>query len=387
MVLLPGCTCCGCSEECCRTRYYGYYDTEPPGKWYDECPNVGNCTEGDGAVLGDCANEVIEGYIVERFCKQSIEGKDIHAVLREGSALDDYGTIAGIDTGESCGLLGYIDADHDITDELEFEDDGTYLLAKVPIRMVNSQLGGPIGAAPVIICWCCVDPEDPPTPPAICPCCDGPPPPPPDKCCCIDGIPFVTAPNGCSGDGKDEIAVAPPCYSAFDIEFSISWCGESIESRNTNWPTRSSWTPYNSPWVAQKQHEGDICTKSIVLNPPDADECVLRDVVTYVSFYLSSITVVCNGSKIGLRIIGYVQTYSNGYTFRVSDDLYLGVATPWIKSYDFEHDGLTGTTTLELDLDNVTTGPNWCGYDGHYLCDGDDPLVTVTVTPKALAPA
>jgi hypothetical protein len=366
---------------------YGYYDTEPPGKWYDECPNVGNCTDGEGAVLGDCAGDVIEGYIVERFCKQSIEGKEVRAYLRANSAIDDFGTIAGIDTTQVCGILGIIEADHDITDEVEWENDGAYTLAKVPFRAENSQLGGPLGAAGVFICWCCIDPEDPPTPPDICPCCEGPPPPPPDKCCCIDGIPSVTAPDGCSGDGKDEIAVSPPCYSAFDIEFSISWCGESIEPRNANWPT-GSWTPYSPPWLAQKQHNGTVCTKSIVVNPVNGpEECCLRDVLTIVYFFLNSITVVCNGSKVGLRIIGYVQTYSNGYTFRVSDDLYLGVSNPWIKSYHFEYDGLAGTTTLELDLDNVTPGPNWCGYDGHYLCDGDDPVVAVTVTPKALAPA
>jgi hypothetical protein len=192
MILLPNCTCCGCSEECCRTRTYSYEDTEPPGKWYDECPNIGNCADGEDAVVGDCADDVIEGYIVERFCKQSIAGKEIHAFLRENSKIDDYGTIAGIDTIEECGILGIIEADHDITSELEFEDDGAYLIAKVPFRAENSQLGGPVGAAGVVICWCCVDPQEPPPEGGVCPCCAGPPPPPPPSCCskldtCEDG--------------------------------------------------------------------------------------------------------------------------------------------------------------------------------------------------------
>lgn len=183
MVLLPSCACCGCSEDCCRTVTYSYMDTEPPGKWWDECPNIGNCASGDAAVLGDCAGDVIEGYIVERFCKQSIEGKEIHAYLRKNSTIDDFGTIAGIDTIVTCGILGIIGADHDITDELEFEDDGAYLIAKVPFRAENSQIGGPLGVDRAVICWCCVDPNEPPPEGGVCPCCAGPPPPPPPSCC------------------------------------------------------------------------------------------------------------------------------------------------------------------------------------------------------------
>lgn len=182
MILLPNCQCCGCSGECCREITYGYMDTVPPGKWYDECPEVGNCASGGGAIEGDCAGDVIEGHIIERFCKASIEGSEIRAILRDGSAIDDFGTIAGIDTSESCGVLGRISGDHDITAELEFEDDGAYLLAKVPIRIENAQVGGPMGAAGVVICWCCVDPADPPPDGEVCPCCAGPPPPPPGPC-------------------------------------------------------------------------------------------------------------------------------------------------------------------------------------------------------------
>lgn len=174
--------CCGCSEECCRTVEYSYGDTVPPGKWWDECPNTGNCASGSGAIEGDCAGDVLEGYIVERFCKASIEGLEIRAILRSGSALDDFGEVAGIATDERCGLLGVISGDHDITAELEFEDDGSYLRAKVPFRAENSQIGGPYGVARVVICWCCVDPEDPPPEGEVCPCCAGPPPPPPGPC-------------------------------------------------------------------------------------------------------------------------------------------------------------------------------------------------------------
>lgn len=182
MVLLPGCACCGCSENCCRTKTYSYMDTEPKGKWYDECPDVGQC----GGAAGSCANAVLEGFIIERFCKPSVEGKIIKAKLRENSAIDDFGSVAGIDTDVSCGRLGRITADHDITDELVIEDDpddSTYLLAKVPFRAVNANHGGPYGIAGVTICWCCIEEGDPP-----CSCCVTPPPPPPPlKYGCVDG--------------------------------------------------------------------------------------------------------------------------------------------------------------------------------------------------------
>ena len=183
MILLPECECCACTGDCCRERIYSYSDTEPPGKWYDECPEVGNCSDGEGAVVGDCAGDILEGFIVERFCKASTEGLEIRAILRGGSALDDYGEIAGIETTEACGLLGYIAGDHDITSSLEFEDDGAYWRVKVPFIARNSEtLGGPYGASRVVICWCCVDPADPPPEGEVCPCCAGPPPPPPGPC-------------------------------------------------------------------------------------------------------------------------------------------------------------------------------------------------------------
>jgi len=392
MVLLPGCACCGCSEECCRTRYYGYHDTEPPGKWYDECPNVGNCAEGELAVLGDCANEVIEGYIVERFCKQSIAGKEIRAYLRKNSTLDDFGTIAGIDTTESCGSLGIITADHDITDELEFEDDGAYLLAKVPIRVENSQIGGPLGAAGVVICWCCIDPEDPPVPPDICPCCQGPPPPPPPECCCVTptgeeyGTPYQFAEGYCVGEGYEPI-VGPPCLNVnqWEISLSATWCGLSIETSIEPWPGSLYWTRggvfENPPWSAGKVVEGDNCTRDIVLNtgyPPVP--CVNRGVYATVIVYMNSMSAICTPSRIGVSITGYIQTITGGQTFRVSDDTYLGSAQPWLKSYTFAYNSIEGTMTLTPDLDNTSTGENWCGNSGHYICDEDDPVVEWTST-------
>jgi hypothetical protein len=382
MILLPNCTCCGCSEECCRTRSYYYDDTVPPGKWWDECPGIGNCDEGAGAELGDCAGEVIEGHIVERFCKASIEGKEVRAYLRENSTIDDFGTIAGIDTTQVCGVLGIIEADHDITAEVEWEDDGLYMLAKVPIRMENSQLGGPLGAAGVVICWCCIDPEDPPPEGEICPCCAGPPPPPPDVCCCITpedgpGSPATRPPDSCSGEGEAVIS-GDSCWINFDIDFTAKWCGLEIEGGSVDgWPT----AVFSGPWHDSGVVEGDVCTRSVELNPAEGPvDVVNRDIVRSIFITAGAPVVVCDSTKVALSFSGYVQTLTQGDLYRVDNDAFIGDAYGMLKSYWFEYDGLTETMTLTPDLDNTTAGDNWCGNPGHYICDEDDPVLTFTAT-------
>ena len=217
MVLLPGCSCCGCSEDCCRTKTYSYMDTEPKGKWYDECPEVGQC----GGAAGSCANAVLEGFIIERFCKQSVEGKLIKAKLRKNSAIDDFGSVAGVDTDVYCGRLGVITADHDITSALVIEDDpddSTYSRVKVPFRAVNANHGGPYGLSAVTICWCCITEGDPP-----CDCCKTePPPPPPKKYACVDGECVETA-NGkydeptCGGQCGDDFVGA--CCTDYGLSY------------------------------------------------------------------------------------------------------------------------------------------------------------------------
>ena len=264
MILLPECDCCGCSEECCRTKTYGNQDTEPPGKWWDECPQIGNCADGASAVYGDCAGDVIEGYIVERFCKKSIEGLEIRAYLRKNSRIDDFGTVAGIDTVGKCGLIGIIEDDHDITDAIEFEDDGAYLLAKVPFRAENSQIGGPVGVG-VVICWCCVDPESPPTEDGVCPCCAGPPPPPPPSCCskleaCQDGTLIRKCdkyvPSQCCSSHQEDVESAvetcggndPPVTSCEENGYSPAPSApyDCLDGgfQNGAWVTVSGWSAY-----------------------------------------------------------------------------------------------------------------------------------------------
>jgi len=128
---------------------------------------------------------VLEGFILERFCKSVVGGNEIRAKLIAGSTLDDWGEIAGVETNVDCGLLGVIEGDHDITDAIEIitdPDDDAYWLCKVPFTANNSRLGGPYGLAGVKICWCCKDPEQA----EACPCCltVEPPDPPPIYCLC-----------------------------------------------------------------------------------------------------------------------------------------------------------------------------------------------------------
>ena len=215
------CSCCGCGEDCCRTETYSYMDTEPKGKWYDECPNVGNCN----GRTGSCGNAVLEGFIVERFCKASIEGKQVKAKLRANSAIDDFGSVAGIETDQYCGRLGVISGDHDITGSLVIEDDpddSNYKRYKVPFRAVNANHGGPYGLAGVVICWCCIEQDDPP-----CSCCNTPPPPPPPlKYGCVDGE-CVEVANGT----YDEPACGGECVECY----SNADCG-CVEYGSTYYP-------------------------------------------------------------------------------------------------------------------------------------------------------
>ena len=210
--------CCGCSEDCCRTTTYSYMSTEPKGKWFDECPTVGTCS----GEAGSCANAVLEGFIVERFCKPSVQGKQIKATLRKNSTIDDFGSVAGIETDEyTCGQLGKFTGDHDITEEIVFEDDPddpSFLLAKVPFTATNANHGGPYGLASVRICWCCVEEGDPP--------CE----------CCVEVCTDVYALSGGAGTTTNTYTFPS---EALDLEFiweayfvpdafTVKFCGDTV---------------------------------------------------------------------------------------------------------------------------------------------------------------
>lgn len=206
------CPCCQCS--CHRTVTYSYYDSVPPGKYYTECPKVGKC---DGTDTGDCAGDVLEGFIVERFKKSCVRGSTIRAKLKAGSYVDDYGTIGGVSTTNNCGALGAINEDHDISDQVVIEDDGDYVKAKIPISITNDEyLGGPHGLASVTICWCCDTGSD----------CWGCFP----VCCCEDGIGTQKSEGSCSGTTFE----APSSYDYSSILGSliIEWCGLTISGLN-----------------------------------------------------------------------------------------------------------------------------------------------------------
>ena len=158
-----GCCCvsCDCPGVCDRTICYSYKDSVPPGRWYDECPQVGDCNQ----QVGDCAGDVLNGHIVQKlekscFDAEPVPGETLFAILKSGSTLDDYGTIAGVATNVQCGVLGRIDGDHDVTDQIDLSEDGCYYVAKLPISVTNSPtLGGPHGLANVCIEWKCTPPD------------------------------------------------------------------------------------------------------------------------------------------------------------------------------------------------------------------------------------
>ena len=207
------CPCCAC--VCDKTVTYSYYDSEPPGKFYAECPNIGAC---DGTSTGDCAGEILEGFIVERFRKSCVGTKTIRAKLLAGSTVDDYGTIGGVSTTNVCGVLGSIAGDHDVTDEVVIEDDGDFIKAKIPISITNDEyLGGPHGLSSVTICWCCEE-EDA----SGCACF----PPPPGCCCLAGGVGYYDDSGSCEGT---EFPI-PATYDYTDLLSSLvmEWCGLTI---------------------------------------------------------------------------------------------------------------------------------------------------------------
>lgn len=209
--------CCETCEKCCRTRTYSYMDTEPKGKWFDECPLVGNCA----GEAGSCANDVLEGFIIERFCKSIVVGKLIKATLKKNSSIDNFGSIAGIDTDYQCGQLGKIAADHDITDQVVFEDDpndSLFLLAKVPFVAVNANHGGPYGLANVRICWCCIEEGDPP-----CECCN-------EGCFDIYGLSGGAGATTNTYTFPNEALSLEFIYEAYNVPdaFTVQFCDDTV---------------------------------------------------------------------------------------------------------------------------------------------------------------
>ena len=210
--------CCCCNKECCQTVSYSYMDTEPKGKWYDECPTVGLC----GGAAGSCANAVLEGFIIERFCKSSVQGKQIKATLRKNSTIDDFGSVAGIATDEyTCGQLGKFTSDHDITEEVVFEDDPDdplFLLAKVAFTATNANHGGPYGLSAVRICWCCIEEGDPPC------------------ACCTEACTNVYALSGGVGTTTNTYTFPSAAlslefkYDAYNVPdaFTVKLCGDTV---------------------------------------------------------------------------------------------------------------------------------------------------------------
>jgi len=141
-----------CCSTCSVTIYYSYYDTDPPGKLWDECPSIGDCGGGGNP---SCVDGYLEGYLTVIFpkaCKR--DGHIISATVLGGSTIDDYGTIGGVSTTNICGNLGVIASDTPVSVTLEDDIDPCFVKAKVAYEVHNSPLlGGPYGLANVRIRW------------------------------------------------------------------------------------------------------------------------------------------------------------------------------------------------------------------------------------------
>jgi len=204
------CPCCQCS--CNRTITYGNADSVPPGKTWADCPQVGQC----GGTLGDCAGNVLEGFIVERFRKSCVGDSQIRAKLKAGSTVDNYGSVGSASTPSTCGVLNSFTEDYDLTDDVVTEDDGDFIKAKIPISITNDDTGGPNGLASVTICWCCNTGSD-------CNTCF----PPPPVCCCDDeGNGTLDTTGSCTGTTFEPPATFD--YSTVLDSLVIEWCGLTI---------------------------------------------------------------------------------------------------------------------------------------------------------------
>lgn len=202
-------------------------------------------------------------------------------------------------------------------------------------------------------------------------CLDDPPPPPPDiACCCIDGQAYINqTEKQCEDGGGDFIECSRQDLA---IRVDLKWCGIEMELL---YGGTLSFDP-----VGRKQYYGQVCTKAIILNPPDPDLCELRDVEASVLVYAMLWGLPCD--EFGMYFAGQIrfQTFTIGQAFRISDDLSLG-ASGNIKTYIFDYNERTNSQTLTLDMSNTDTTPNWCGNVGHLICDDDEPQLKVSFFP------
>lgn len=141
-----------CCSTCSVTITYSYKDTDPPGKLYDECPDVGAC---GGDFPRSCRDASISGWLSAVLPKACMTETAIAgATLFAGSHCDDYGTIGGIDSTNNCGFPGYWTADYELDVTVEDDTEPCFVRLTVPFTVHNNyELGGPYGMQSVTIRW------------------------------------------------------------------------------------------------------------------------------------------------------------------------------------------------------------------------------------------
>jgi len=153
------CPCCkGCATHIITYSYTNaslpgvHNDSDPPGQYFGPCPKAGVC-QGEQPERS-CCGGTIDGFIRSNdfapCCKRPT------ATVFAGSRIDDYGSIAGVATAETCGILNAIATTFTTTPEIVEGDGGVYL--KLPVKVTNSpQLCGPYGLAGVTVSWGWID--------------------------------------------------------------------------------------------------------------------------------------------------------------------------------------------------------------------------------------
>ena len=154
-VTIP-CECCEPPPECCeQILSYHYESSEPPGKMYDQCPDVSADCSGTSA---SCCGESVSGYIrsgnFPNACKLG-EGKSPKALIHAGARIDNTGSIGGVvfePRGICPSLFSVLGNDVTVDAEIVDSGDGTFYL-KIPFSAANDASCGPYGIVSALVKW------------------------------------------------------------------------------------------------------------------------------------------------------------------------------------------------------------------------------------------
>lgn len=154
-VTIP-CECCEPPPTCCeQTQSYSYYDSEPPGKGYAECPGVSfDCSGADASCCGESVSGFIRSGNFPEACKIG-EGKSPKALIFAGAKIDNSGSIGGAafeSQGDCPSFFMVLNNDQVVEAETVDNGDGTFYL-KLPFSASNDASCGPVGIMNATVKW------------------------------------------------------------------------------------------------------------------------------------------------------------------------------------------------------------------------------------------